>query len=38
MMFAAGGPPTMVIFVGRTMSELGAIPKLHMRVAPATTC
>jgi hypothetical protein len=38
MMFAAGGPPTMVRLTGGTTRELGAIPKLHIIMAPATTC
>ena len=38
MMLAAGGPPHIVLLVGRTTSELGAAPKLHIKTAPATTC
>jgi hypothetical protein len=29
MMFAAGGPPAIVRFCGKTTSVLGAAPKLH---------
>ena len=39
MMLAAGGPPAIVRLTGgSTTRELGAIPKLHIITAPATTC
>lgn len=38
MMLAAGGPPAIVLFAGSTTSALGATPKLHAIIAPATTC
>jgi hypothetical protein len=38
MMFAAGGPPVMVLFVGSTTREDGATPNEHIIIAPATTC
>jgi hypothetical protein len=37
MMFAAGGPPAIVRLTGRTLSALGATPKLHIIIAPETT-
>ncbi len=37
MMVAAGTPPAIVRFAGRTISELGAAPKLHWSIAPMTT-
>jgi hypothetical protein len=36
-MFAAGMFEHMVLFAGRTVSVLGATPKLHIRLAPETT-
>lgn len=38
MMFAAGGPPHIVLFVGSTIKLLGATPNEHIIIAPATTC
>lgn len=38
MIVAAGGPPAMVMLVGSTINALGAAPKLHAIMAPATTC
>lgn len=37
MMLAAGGPPASTLLAGRTASELGATPKLHVIIAPAHT-
>ena len=37
MMFAAGGPPAIVLFCGNTTNVLGAAPKLHCIVAPIQT-
>jgi len=37
MMFAAGGPPAIVLFCGSTTSVLGAAPKLHCSIAPMHT-
>lgn len=37
MMLAAGGPPPMMRFIGRTLSADGATPKLHIMFAPDTT-
>lgn len=37
MMFAAGMFEHMILLFGRTVSVLGATPKLHIRVAPETT-
>ena len=38
IIFAAGIKLVMVLLVGKTTSELGAKPKLHMSVAPMQTC
>jgi hypothetical protein len=38
MMLASGISPVKTMFVGRTTSELGAIPILHIIVAPMQTC
>ena len=38
MIFAAGGPPTIVLLIGSTFSVLGATPNVHIIMAPATTC
>jgi hypothetical protein len=38
MMFAAGRGPAMTRFCGRTIKELGAIPKLPLSIAPKHTC
>jgi hypothetical protein len=38
MIFAAGGPPHMVLLVGSTTKALGATPNEHIIIAPATTC
>ena len=38
MMLPAGGPPANTALVGNTINELGATPKLHVIMAPATTC
>jgi hypothetical protein len=38
MMLAAGGPPVMVRFCGKTTRLLGATPKLHWSIAPIQTC
>ncbi len=37
MMFAAGGPPHITLLTGRTFKDEGAIPKLHISIAPETT-
>jgi len=38
MMLASGTSLVNTMFVGRTTSELGAMPKLHIMVAPIQTC
>jgi hypothetical protein len=38
MMFASGTSSVMTILVGSTTSELGAIPMVHIMVAPMQTC
>jgi hypothetical protein len=38
MMLASGTSLVKTMFVGRTTSELGAMPKLHIMVAPIQTC
>ena len=38
MMFASGTSSVITILVGRTTSELGAIPMVHIMVAPMQTC
>ncbi len=38
MMVAAGGPPTIVLAIGSTLKADGARPKVHIILAPATTC
>jgi hypothetical protein len=38
MILAAGLLPAITLFVGKTISVLGAAPKLHAKDAPATTC
>jgi hypothetical protein len=37
IMFAAGGPPAIVLFCGNTTKLLGAAPKLHCSIAPMQT-
>lgn len=37
MMLAAAGPPAMTQLAGSTVSELGAVPKLHASIAPMQT-
>lgn len=37
MMFAAGGPSAMTLFVGSTTSDEGATPKVHCSIAPIET-
>src|SRR5690242_955806 len=37
MMFAAGTPPHWVRLIGRTCKALGAMPIVHIRLAPRTT-
>src|SRR5262245_14735183 len=36
-MMLAAGAPAIVLLVGRTLSELGAMPKLHIITAPEVT-
>lgn len=38
MILAAGGPPAMVLLRGSTLSVLGAMPNVHIIIAPETTC
>lgn len=38
MMLASGISSVSTMFVGRTTSELGAMPIVHIRVAPMQTC
>ena len=38
MMLAAGGPPVLFRLIGRTFRTEGAIPKVHIIMAPETTC
>jgi hypothetical protein len=38
MMFAAGMPPAITQFTGRTCSAPGAAPKLHESIVPLVTC
>jgi hypothetical protein len=37
MMLAAGGPSASTLFFGRTTSEDGAAPKVHVIMAPMET-
>jgi len=36
MILPAGGPPHMTLLVGKTFSDDGAIPKVHIIIAPET--
>src|SRR5215467_12011483 len=38
MIFAAGGPPALVRLTGRTLRTEGAMPKVHIIMAPEVTC
>ena len=38
MILAAGGPPHIVLLAGSTFKAAGATPKLHIIIAPDTTC
>jgi hypothetical protein len=38
MMLAAGISLVIILFVGSTTSELGAIPNVHIIIAPMQTC
>jgi len=38
MMLASGTSPVKTLFVGSTTSELGAIPMVHIIIAPMQTC
>jgi hypothetical protein len=38
MILAAGISLVIIIFVGRTTSELGATPNVHIIIAPIQTC
>jgi predicted DNA repair protein MutK len=38
MILAAGGPPAFVRLIGRTFRTEGAMPKVHIIMAPAVTC
>jgi hypothetical protein len=37
IMLAAGGPPAIVLFVGKIFSVPGARPNVHIVIAPETT-